>query len=113
MAKEDQERTAFVTPWGHYEYEVMPFGLCNATATFQRLIALIFSGLVGLECLIYLDDIIIFCPTFDVHLLRLEKVFIRLQENNLKIKLQKCHLGLPRFHSRSCGKWGQYTNRPC
>ena len=74
----------------------MPFGQCNAPATFQRLMALIFSGLVGLECLIYQDDIIIILgPTFDVHLLRLEKVFMRLQENNLKIKLQKCHFGLP------------------
>ena len=69
----------------------MPFGLCNALATFQRLMALIFAGLVGLECLIYLDDIIIFCPIFDVYLLRLKHVFIRLQENNLKIKIQKCH----------------------
>ena len=59
------------------------------------MIALIFSGLVGLDCLIYLDDIIIFGPTFDVYLVRLEKVFIRLQENNIKIKLQKCHFGLP------------------
>ena len=57
--------------------------------------ALIFSGLVGLECLIYLDDIIIFSPIFDAHLFRLEKVFIRLQENYFKIKLQKFHFGLP------------------
>ena len=84
VRKQDQENTAFVTPWGHDEYKAMPFGRCNAPATFQRLMALIFSGLVGLECLIYLDDIIIFRPTFDVHL-RLEKVFIRLQENNLKL----------------------------
>ena len=73
----------------------MCFELSNAPATFQRLMALIFSGLVGLECLIYLDYIILFGPTFDGHHLRLENVFIRLQENNLKIKLQKCHFGLP------------------
>ena len=73
----------------------MGFGLCNAPATFQRLMALIFSGLVLLECLIYLVDIIIFCPTCDVHLLRIEKVFISLQENNLKIKLHKCRFLLP------------------
>ena len=73
----------------------MPFGLCHAQATFQRLMALILSGLVGLECLIYLVDIILFGPTFDVHLLRCEQVFIRLQENHLKIKLEKCHFGLP------------------
>jgi hypothetical protein len=95
VAEGDQEKTAFVTPWGHYEYTVMPFGLCNAPATFQRLMALVFSGLIGIDCLIYLDDIIIFAPTFEIHLIRLEKVFIRLGENNLKIKLQKCHFGMP------------------
>ena len=63
----------------------MPFGLCNAPATFQRLMALVFSGLIGIDCFIYLDDIIIFGPTFDVHIIRLEKVFARLQQENLKI----------------------------
>ena len=92
--KSDQEKTGFVTPWGHYEYTVMPFGLCNAPAIFQRLMALVFSGLIGIDCLIYLDDIIIFGPTFDVHIIRLEKVFARLQQENLKIKLSKCKFGL-------------------
>ena len=72
---EDQEKTGFVTPWGHYEYTVMPFGLCNAPATFQRLMALIFSGLIGIDCLIYLDDIIIFGPTFEVHINKTGKSF--------------------------------------
>ena len=92
--KSDQEKTGFVTPWGHYEYTVMPFGLCNAPTTFQRLMALIFSKLIGIDCLIYLDDIIIFGPTFDVLIIRLEKVFARLQQENLKIKLSKCRFGL-------------------
>ena len=72
----------------------MPFGLCNAPATFQRLMALVFSGLIGIDCLIYLDDIIIFKSTFDVHIIRLEKVFARLQQENLKIKLSKCKFGV-------------------
>ena len=87
--------TGFVTYWGHYEYTVMPFGLCNAPATFQRLMALIFSCLSGIDCLIYLDDIIIFGPTFKVHLIRLEKVFDRLSAESLKIKLSKFKFGLP------------------
>ena len=90
----DQEKKGFVTPWGHYEYTVMPFGLCNAPATFQRLMALVFSGLIGIDCLIYLDNIIIFGPTFDVHIIRLEKVFARLQQENLNIRLSKCKFGL-------------------
>ena len=63
-------------------------------ATFQRLMALVFSGLIGTDCLIYLDDIIIFGPTFDVHIIRLEKDFARLQQENLKIKLSKCKFKL-------------------
>ena len=92
--KSDQEKTGFVTPLGNYEYTVMIFKLCNAPATFQRLMALVFSGLIGIDCLIYLDDIIIFGPTFDVQIIRLEKVFARLQQENLKIKLSKCKFGL-------------------
>ena len=95
VAPQDQEKTGFVTPWGHYEYTVMPFGLCNAPATFQRLMALVFSGLIGLDCLIYLDDIIIFSATFEIHLIRLDRVFDRLRNQNLKIKLTKCKFGLP------------------
>ena len=72
----------------------MPFGLCNAPATFQRLMALVFSGLIYIDCLIYLDDIIIFGPTFDVHIIRLKNVFARLQQKNLKIKLSKCKFRL-------------------
>ena len=51
--------------------------------------ALVISGLIGINFLIYLDNIIIFGPTFDVHVIRLEKVFARLQQKNLKIKLSK------------------------
>ena len=72
----------------------MTFGLCNAPATYQRLMALVFSGLIGIDCLIYLNDIIKFGPTFDVHIIRLEKVFARLQQEILKIKLSKCKFGL-------------------
>ena len=56
--------------------------------------ALVSSGLISIDCLIYLDDIIIFGQTFNVHIIRLEKVFARLQQENLKIKLIKCMFGL-------------------
>ena len=85
--KTDQDKTGFVTPWGHYEYTVMLFGLCNTPATFQRLMALVFSGLIGIDCLIYLDNIIIFGPTFDVHIIRLEKVLHGYNKRILKLNL--------------------------
>ena len=72
----------------------------NAIRTLQRacyisaLNGLSLSGLIGIDCLIYLDDIIIFGPTFDVHIIRLEKVFAQLQQENLKNKLSKCKFGL-------------------
>ena len=70
----------------------MPFGLCNAPATFQRLMERCVGDLNLRECLIYLDDIIIFSTTFEEHLERLQAVFARLQDHNLKLKPVKCKL---------------------
>lgn len=68
----------------------MPFGLCNAPQTFQRLMQGVLAGLQWEEYLVYLDDIIIFARTFEEHLSRLEHVLARLRQNKLKIKLEKC-----------------------
>ena len=65
----DKEKTAFSTPGGHLEFNVMLFGLTNASVTFQQLMECVLAGLVGEECLIYLDDIIIFSSSFQEHLL--------------------------------------------
>jgi len=94
----DREKTAFITPFGLYQYNVMPFGLCNAPATFQRLMALVFSGMMGETCLAYLDEFIIFSKTFDEHLQKLERVFERLQSSNLKLKAEKCAFCQPKVH---------------
>lgn len=92
VTEEDKPKTAFTTGKGHYEFNVMPFGLSNAPATFQRLMDLVLTGLQYEECLVYLDDVIIFSSTFEEHMSRLRSVFSRLVAAGLKLKLSKCHL---------------------
>ena len=74
VSDEDRQKTAFCTTEGLYEFKVMPFGLCNAPATFQRLMDLILAGLQWTSCLVYLDDIIIFGNNFADHLQKLQLV---------------------------------------
>ena len=83
--KNDREKTAFVTPFGLHQFKVMPFGLCNAPSTFQRLMELTLAGLQWESCLVYLDDIIIFSSTIDEQLHRLQLVLARLLLSGLKI----------------------------
>lgn len=90
MKKEDRAKTAFTTPLGHYEYTRMPFGLRNAPATFQRLMNSVLSGLQGLQCFVYLDDIVIYASSLQQHSSKLKNVFDRLRANNLKLQPDKC-----------------------
>ena len=73
----DQEKTAFVTPFGLYQLHVMPFGLSDAPATFQRLMEHVLSGLHWSICLVYLDDIIVFGKSVAEHLEQLREVLTR------------------------------------
>ena len=90
VAKSDKEKTAFCTTEGLYEFNVMPFGLCNAPATFQRLMDLVLAGLQWSDCLVYLDDVIIMGRSFEEHLTNLQAVFERLRQAGLKLKPKKC-----------------------
>lgn len=92
MDPSDREKTAFTTPFGLYEFERMPFGLCNAPATFQRLMQRCLGNLVNESLLIYLDDVVVFSSDFNSHLLHLEEVFVRLHQHGLKLQPRKCHL---------------------
>lgn len=83
---------AFTTPFGLYEWNVMPFGLCNAPATFQRLMTTVLHGLIPDTCLDYLDDVIVYGCTFDEQLHRLRLVFARLKSAGLKVRPAKCRL---------------------
>jgi len=88
----DREKTAFSIGNGLWQFTVMPFGLCNAPATFQRLMEKILHGLLFKICLVYLDDIIIFGKNFNEMLNNLKKVFLRIRSANLKINPEKCVL---------------------
>ena len=90
LAESAREKTAFVTPDGHYEWLVMGMGLTNAPATFQRLMYKVLGGLLWTNSMAYLDDIVVFSPTFEQHLEDLKQVFGRIQKANLKIKPPKC-----------------------
>ncbi|GBN48124.1 Transposon Ty3-I Gag-Pol polyprotein, partial [Araneus ventricosus] len=86
----DREKTAFVTPEGLYEFKVMPFGLCNAPATFERMMDNLLRHLKWTMCLCYLDDIIVFSETFKDHISRLRTVLKCIQEAGLVLNPKKC-----------------------
>ena len=91
VKEEDKAKTAFkVGTLGFFEFNRMPFGLCNSPATFQRLMERSMGDINLRDCLIYLDDIVVFSTTFEEHVDRLEAVFKRLKRNNLKLKASKC-----------------------
>ncbi len=93
LEEESKPKTAFTCFAGLFEFEVLPFGLSNAPACFQRLMQSVLSGLQGESCAVYLDDIIIYSKTFSDHLHDIEQVFLRLEQHGLKLKLKKCHFG--------------------
>ncbi len=90
MDSRSTAKTAFVTNQGHYEWLVMPFGLKNAPATFQRIIQTALSDLLYKGAINYLDDFIIYSETFEEHIELLREVFKRLRQHNIKLKLSKC-----------------------
>ena len=87
---EDQMNTAFTTSHGLYQFKVMSFGLVNAPSSFQRLMEDVLRGIQWVESLLYMDDIITPDLTVQDCLRRLENVFKRLIEANLKLKPSKC-----------------------
>ncbi|XP_039134224.1 uncharacterized protein LOC120271614 [Dioscorea cayenensis subsp. rotundata] len=88
---EDQEKTTFTCPYGTFAYRRMPFGLCNAPATFQRCMTAIFEDMVEDFMEVFMDDFSVFGDSFDVCLKNLERVLIRCEETNLVLSWEKCH----------------------
>ena len=91
-----RQKSAFATTSGRYNWNVMPFGLCNAPATFERLMERVLSGWHWKTLLVYLDDVIVYGKTVSETVTRLEEVFRRFKNAGLKLKPAKCNL----FHSK-------------
>ena len=87
---EDIHKTAFTTRYGQFEFMVMPFGLCNAPASFQHLMNTIFQEFLDDFVIVYLDDIMVYSRTHEEHLKHLDIVFSKLRDNQLYAKLKKC-----------------------
>ena len=85
----DIEKTAFYTPRGQHEMLVMPFGLCNSHATYQRLMDRTLTGLDFVES--FVDDCLIFSKTFQEHLGHVKAVLQRLRDARIQLRSEKCH----------------------
>ena len=91
ISPEDQEKTTFTCPFGTYAYRRMPFGLCNAPATFQRCMLSMFSDMVERIMEVYMDDITVYGGDFAECLNNLEAILQRCIEKNLVLNWEKCH----------------------
>jgi len=80
-----QRKTAFCTQEGLFQFNAMPFGLCNAPVTFQQLMDMVLTGLQWSSCIVYIDDIIVVGRTFDEHLHNLKLVFEQIDKAGLKL----------------------------
>ena len=85
IALEDQEKTTFTCPYGTFAFRRMPFGLCNALATFQKCMMSMFSDLVEEAMEIFMDDFLVYRSSFENCLENLETVLQRCQDKNLAL----------------------------
>lgn len=86
----DEWKTGFNTQNGHYEYLVMPFGLCNAPAVFQAFVNEVLREFLNISVFVYLDDILIFSPDAKSHVNHVRQVLQKLLDNQLYVKAEKC-----------------------
>ena len=91
IAPEDQEKTTFTCPYGTYAYRRMPFGLCNASTTFQWCMMAIFMDMMEKFIEIFMDDFSMFGYSFDECLSNLVLVLQRCKETNPVLNWEKCH----------------------
>ncbi|RVW78292.1 Retrovirus-related Pol polyprotein from transposon 297 [Vitis vinifera] len=94
MALEDMEKTSFITEWGTYCYRVMPFGLKNAGATYQRAATTLFHDMMHRDVEVYVDDMIVKSRGRSDHLAALERFFERIRQFRLRLNPKKCTFGV-------------------
>jgi len=90
MTVQDEHKTAFKTHHGHFQFRVMPFGLTNTPATFQCLMNDILGPLLRQFVLVFLDDILIYSPTLELHLTHLKLIQQKLRDHQIFLKSSKC-----------------------
>ena len=95
MHSSDIAKTTFRTHHGHYEFKVMPFGLCNAPSTFQATMNMLFRPFLRRFLIIFFDDILIYSITFNDHVLHLQQAFQVLLDHQFVLKLSKCTFAQP------------------
>ncbi|WVZ26301.1 hypothetical protein V8G54_004845, partial [Vigna mungo] len=98
MLPADCAKTAFRTHNGHFEFKVMPFGLCNAPSTFQATMNDLFRPHLRQFIIVFFDDILVYSPTLDSHVSHLESTFQLLLQHNFKLKGEKCSIGKTSIH---------------
>jgi len=90
---EDRHKTAFTTPYGLYQFKVMPFGLCGAPATFQRMMDRLLRGAEGYAAA-YIDDLVIYSPSWEEHCGHVKAILTRLRDAKLTARPEKCQMGM-------------------
>ena len=96
MKESNQLTTSFITPFGSFSYVMMPFGLKNTRATYQRCMLKCFGDLIGRTVEAYIDDIAVKSKQADQLVADLEQTFMKLRANGIKLNPKKCVFGVPR-----------------
>ena len=108
----DQDKTVFITPRGAYCYKVMPFGLKNAEATYQRMVMQMFGHLIGQTMEVYIDDMLVKSLQKEYHIADLTRVFAILRDSRLRLNASKCtfKVSLGKFFGHMVSRRGIEAN---